>query len=153
MLALSLLQPWASLVACGDKEWETRSWRPSGQTLGSTVAIHASKSFKKADRDWYRFLCETLALNAGPADQMPLGAIVAVATLSALQRTEVVTEWIPPKERTLGDYSPGRWAWQLLGVRKLDVPIPVTGALGLWTMPDDVAESVRVQVKALAGRV
>ena len=42
MKALTLLQPWASLVAIGVKRWETRAWRTS---YAGPLAIHASKGF------------------------------------------------------------------------------------------------------------
>jgi hypothetical protein len=45
MKALSLTQPFASLVALGQKKVETRSWAPYKYMLGQTIAIHASKKF------------------------------------------------------------------------------------------------------------
>lgn len=47
MLALSLTQPWASLVATGAKKIETRSWRPNKSAIGQRIAIHASKGFPR----------------------------------------------------------------------------------------------------------
>ena len=48
MKALTLTQPWASLVACGAKTIETRSWRTPYR---GPVAIHAAKGFP-ADAGW-----------------------------------------------------------------------------------------------------
>lgn len=42
MKALTLTQPWASLVAVGAKRIETRSWRTAYR---GTLAIHAAKGF------------------------------------------------------------------------------------------------------------
>jgi activating signal cointegrator 1 len=42
MKALSLMQPWATLLICGEKTVETRSWRTSHRGL---LAVHASKTF------------------------------------------------------------------------------------------------------------
>ena len=39
--AISLWQPWASLIVCGAKEIETRSWSTK---VRGTVAIHAAKT-------------------------------------------------------------------------------------------------------------
>lgn len=39
MKALTLWQPWASLVALGEKKIETRTW---STTYRGTLAIHAS---------------------------------------------------------------------------------------------------------------
>jgi activating signal cointegrator 1 len=46
--AISLWQPWASLIACGMKPYETRHWSPPRELIGQTIAIHAAK---KRDKD------------------------------------------------------------------------------------------------------
>ena len=48
MKAISLWQPWASLIACGAKPFETRHWAPPRDLIGQTIAIHAAK---KVDKD------------------------------------------------------------------------------------------------------
>lgn len=48
MKALSLTQPWASLIAIGAKRVETRSWSTNHR---GPVAIHAAKGFPKFARD------------------------------------------------------------------------------------------------------
>jgi hypothetical protein len=47
MKAISLWQPWASLIACGAKPYETRSWAPPPDLIGQTIAIHAAKKIDK----------------------------------------------------------------------------------------------------------
>ena len=47
MKAITLYQPWASLVACGAKHYETRSWAPPRELIGQTIAIHAAKKIDK----------------------------------------------------------------------------------------------------------
>ena len=47
MKALSLLQPWASLVAIGAKLYETRTWRTPHR---GEIAIHASRTMGKDAR-------------------------------------------------------------------------------------------------------
>jgi hypothetical protein len=46
--AISLWQPWASLIACEAKPFETRDWAPPRELIGQPIAIHAAK---KVDRD------------------------------------------------------------------------------------------------------
>ena len=48
MKAISLWQPWASLIACGAKPFETRHWAPPRELIGQRIAIHAAK---KVDKD------------------------------------------------------------------------------------------------------
>lgn len=47
MKAISLWQPWASLIACGAKPYETRSWAPPRELIGQSIAIHAAKKIDK----------------------------------------------------------------------------------------------------------
>lgn len=47
MKAISLWQPWASLIAIGEKPFETRSWSPPPELIGQTIAIHAAKKVDK----------------------------------------------------------------------------------------------------------
>ena len=47
MRAISLHQPWASLIAEGHKDVETRSWAPPGRLVGQRIAIHAAKRTPK----------------------------------------------------------------------------------------------------------
>jgi hypothetical protein len=52
MKAISLWQPWASLIACGAKPFETRHWAPPAGLIGQTIAIHAAKKIDKAARQF-----------------------------------------------------------------------------------------------------
>lgn len=82
----------------------------------------------------------------------PRGAVVAIAMLSEVWR---ITEsgliqntypahqgqpmWRPlpeEPERSFGDYTPGRYAWELTCVLRLPQPIPAKGAQGLWNWTD-----------------
>ena len=141
MKALTLTQPWASLVALGAKRIETRSW--STPYRGS-LAIHAAKGFPK----WAKETCNKseFAAELGP-NPLPLGAVVATCRLISciptreLQQNRVIevdylagcADFVMTDvERTFGDYEPGRWAWLLADVVPLEPPILATGALGLW---------------------
>ena len=43
MYAITLLQPYAQLIADGVKPYETRSWKPPGHLIGQRIVIHAAK--------------------------------------------------------------------------------------------------------------
>lgn len=135
MKAITLTQPWADLVATGSKLFETRSW--STQYRGP-VAIHAAKGFPAYAR---QFAQEERAIGR-VGDHVPLGAIVAVAVIADVRRTEEVGPYLSGLERHLGDYTPGRYAWQLIDVVALPAPVACRGALGLWTPPEDVLREV-----------
>ena len=129
MKALSLLQPWASLVAVGAKKIETRSWRTNYR---GPLAIHASRGWTMESQD----LCDRFRFNLETA--LPFGAIIATADLIDCMSTSDLTLTLTMKERAFGDYSPGRFAWILANVHRLDAPIHCKGRLGIWDVPAQI---------------
>ena len=130
MRAITLWQPWASLIAYGIKDKETRSWCPPSHLIGQRIAIHAAKrptqgSEMRAVRALVSLPFEAWT-PAGP-DALPLGVVLATARLVAASRTEDVVPDI------FGDYTPGRWAWLLTDIERLEVPVPARGYQGFWT--------------------
>lgn len=138
MKALSVSQPWATAIASGLKKIETRSWAPAYR---GRLVIHASaRNTFYFDRQAYEVI-----YNLMPSANFEHGAIVAVATLFACVRTEEIRDGISERERLLGDYSDGRWAWLLHHVLWVD-PVPCKGKLGLWTLPEDVEAALGRQI-------
>lgn len=131
--AITLHQPWASLIALGAKRLETRSWNPRWRGL---LVIHAGKTLmlNRGDRVFMSLLRDA---GIHDPDKLPLGAAVAVCELQAVYRTEEVINRIDGRERAFGNYQPGRAAWHLVNVRPLLPPIAVKGQQGLWdwTLP------------------
>src|SRR5688572_29785081 len=87
MKVLSLTQPWATLVAIGAKQIETRSWKTAHR---GPLAIHAAKGFPKAAKEICRQQPFNQALlDAGFMwfDQLPVGCIVAVCHLVDVRAT------------------------------------------------------------------
>lgn len=140
MKALTLTQPWASLVANGSKEYETRSWETMYR---GPLAIHAAKSYPKD----CRALIEQHAFKWSLRDEvfpLPLGAIIAVVDLVGVRHIDLVFRLHQPKqfEYEFGDYSLGRFAWHIRNVRRLPLPIPCKGALSLWNVPAHIADTI-----------
>jgi hypothetical protein len=133
--ALSLTQPWASLVVHGAKRVETRSWRtPYRGWLG----IHAAKGFPRwaqeaCHEEPFRSILRGIGFD-GPTD-LPRGALIGGAVLlDCVPTTGVELVGISDQERAFGDYSAGRWGW-LLDRPAVFEPRPCRGALGLWPIP------------------
>ncbi len=165
MKAISLTQPWATLVAIGAKRIETRSWRTPYR---GCIAIHAARNFPPRARDlcYEEPFCSVLrqGQEGSIVARMPLGSIVAVCDLVGCAEItlapviyEEATLGLPPEsgsycvppedpEHAFGDYSPGRHAWFLAHVRQLAVPVPCRGALSLWEVPGDVEAQVNAQL-------
>lgn len=140
MKALSLWQPWASLIVWGAKEYETRSWPTNYR---GKLAIHAAKR-KPTYNDtlhmkdeFYAVLRENLGPSYASLEHLPLGAMLCVCELEAVYRTEQCALHLSDKERAFGDYSPGRAAWKLKVIEVFDRPIPTRGMQGLfdWSKP------------------
>ncbi len=131
MKALSLLQPWASLVVTGAKRIETRSW--STKYRGGLL-IHASTGKAGAiltqEAPFSRFV--------NNFNQLPFGAIIGQVILTGVVRVEelhlsdTTLNHLTLEERAFGDYTNGRFAWMLEDPVLFSKPISVKGALGLW---------------------
>ena len=158
MLALTLWQPWATLIAEGAKPVENRTWAPPIRIRGQRIAIHAGKKF---DQD-LRHLCFTEVFADAlrecgithPA-QLPTGALLGYVTLKDCKRMAPAADEakrdprVTEKERAFGDWSPGRFAWIADGERGLlTKPLPMRGMQGLFNMPPDVLERFALMVAA-----
>jgi hypothetical protein len=138
MKALSLTQPWATLVVAGEKEIETRSWRTNHHGM---IAIHASKGFPgwaRGESHYPPFREAIRRHGFDGATDLPLGAIVGVVTLMGCVTTESLRDRITDKEKLFGDYSDGRFGWYLDEPTMLTTPIPCRGALSLWEVPHGI---------------
>jgi hypothetical protein len=142
--AISLWQPWASLLACGAKQYETRSWATKYRGL---IAIHAAKK----PYSHYDYSCSFYdAVNKARIGPLPYGVIVATAELVECWecigrdrrgdlmlhngREGVVADnrYIGDDELLFGDFTKGRYAWEFANMTPLTELIPTTGRQGLW---------------------
>ncbi len=145
MKALSLWQPWATMIALGLKQFETRSW--STEYRGP-LAIHAAKVWTREQREFTQQLFDDPCIGAmlkahgyTTPEQLPLGGVVCTVKLRKIIGTNEATlsaNGIDTIERMLGDYSAGRYAWQMLDVKRIE-PVPCRGYQGLWEWTEDGA--------------
>lgn len=138
MKAISLTQPWATLVAIGAKKYETRSWSTNYR---GPLAIHAAKGYPRSAQYLAQETQPFRDVLNRPNEELPRGAIIAIVELTGCIHTEDFWN-LTEQERAFGDYGPRRYAWQLTNVRELQYPVPCKGALGLWTVPDEVMAKV-----------
>lgn len=134
MKALTISQPFASLIADGEKFVENRKW---GTDYRGPLAIHAGKG--------------TQYLDASELAEYPTGCIVAIATLFACMPLESMrrlsrSQVIQASALTIGEvldhpHTEGPWCWILRDVKKLTMPIPCRGAQGLWEPNRELALS------------
>jgi len=131
--AITLHQPFATLVSIGAKKYETRTWAP--EDYRGPLAIHAGKKTDELPLFWDESFCEVLqpAGYEGP-ETLPLGAVVCIATLAECISTNHTQfpEDSPKDWLAFGDFGPDRWAWKLTNIKRLDPPIPARGYQNLW---------------------
>jgi hypothetical protein len=121
--AITLHQPWASAIADGFKQIETRGW---GTGYRGPLAIHAGKTI-----DWFNAPKE--AMDLYKAGELPIGSIVAITELVDCQKmTPLLIASVSPREREWGFYKEGRIAWLLRVTIKLRETIPARGNRMLW---------------------
>ena len=150
MKALTLWQPWATLIAIGAKGIETRSWFTHYR---GPLAIHAAKTFWGEDRRrcFLPPFSTVLAAHDLTPDILPLGKIVCLASLDDCIETRAVnlTE-ITENEQAFGDFSWGRFAWFLAEIQGLPNPVPARGARRLWPVEWSEARAVYRELKMKA---
>ena len=136
MKALTLTQPWASLVILGVKRVETRSWRTSYE---GPLAIHAAKGWTRDDVDFAFDLAARDILPLLPSIELPRGAVLGTVVFTGYRPTGGMRP--SGIEHLLGDFTLGRFAWCLTLPREFAEPIPARGALGLWEWEETDAPS------------
>src|SRR5581483_12013186 len=124
MKCISLYQPWATLVACGQKRYETRSWSTAYR---GALAIHAAKKWSEE----LAALCQTppyrealAACGFKSPHDLPRGVLLGVVTLriggSARKQSLARPGPFPPC-----------FPFSALPFSCLDVRIPLSALLGL----------------------
>lgn len=143
MRALTIKQPWASLIMRCGKDIENRDWRTNHRGL---VAIHTSARMQRADiedacsmmRGFIPKFSERIftAEALKSPERYPVGCIVGVVEI-----VDCVT----------GSESPwfcGDFGFVLRNPVAFETPIPCRGALGLWEVAQPQLALMREQWKA-----
>ena len=122
MKALTIKEPWATLIIEGYKAYEFRSWKTKYR---GKILIHAGMSLEKENAN--KFKDYNLEYSKG--------AIIGEAEITdCIFVTKEINEELK-KINPLVYGNSGhveKYAWKLENVKKYDKPIPVKGQLGLW---------------------
>ena len=125
MKALTVKQPWATLISEGIKKYEFRSWKTNyrGKILihaGAGIDKEKLKEFKKLNLDY------------------PKKRIVAVAEIEdCLELTDELNDKIiKEKNIAYGNKKRTGYAWKLKNIKKINNPKEINGKLGLWNVDD-----------------
>lgn len=139
MYAISLLQPWATLVVIGAKTIETRSWSTRHR---GPILIHASQGkaggIFSEDLTFKKYIPDFKAL--------PFGSVIGSVHIDTILRVEdfdisdAAMNTLSMEEKAFGDYSSGRYGWVLTDPVAFKKPIPARGMPGLWRFNTDLLD-------------
>lgn len=136
--AITLHQPWATLIAMGIKKYETTDW--DSQHYGSLL-IHASS--KKPNTEALAAIASESGNNAILDWDYPTGAIIAIADLvDTIQMTPDFIDQQSKQEYAAGLWFPGRYAWKLGRIQKVPA-IPAKGSRGLWEPGEEIVSKIQ----------
>jgi hypothetical protein len=154
MRAITVRQPWAWAIVHGGKDVENRTRNIAGSYRGP-VAIHAGLTDDTSDLSaaltcgaWVQWWTE--AREAGVDVGQQRGAVIGVVDLIDVHNHEAPRVNSP--RHVIPATCPSPWAQDdhhhlvLANPRPLTRPIPWRGALGLWTVPDELEAAIREQV-------
>lgn len=122
MRAFTVHQPYAYAIVAGLKPHETRSRRTN---IRGRVAVHAGK--QKITLDSMR-----VVVVPGEGKKLHYGAVLGTVEIVDCVPVEEIADTLTERERALGDFSPGRFAWVLRNPVMFEKPIPARGQQGWW---------------------
>lgn len=128
--AISLHQPWASLMAWRLKIHETRGWSTEHR---GPLAIHAAKAvhdYARSEAQLNPAIRQALEARRLTIDALPLGAVLAVCRLEKCLPSDLVRP--DSVDGVMGNFEHGRYAWQTADMTPLDPPVPARGKQGIW---------------------
>ncbi|NIJ34307.1 ASCH domain-containing protein [Sphingomonas oligoaromativorans] len=155
--ALTIWQPWASLIMLGAKPYEWRRWKAPASMVGKRIVIHAGARRTTTEEIWGLIQSVIHEVNA-IEEQRPVEHPTALDVYKALPfllniydggirlplsaglGTVVIGE-----PRLAGDLGfpidsdrpqDQNWGWPMLDVQPFADPIPMRGAQGFWKWCD-----------------
>lgn len=131
MKALSFRQPWAELILQGRKTIDLRTWPTQYR---GRIVIHASKQVED-------HICALYGLEPATLDTGALVGTVEVIDMVSLD----AGNWETLRDQHLkpGPFPGDLLGWRLADPRRLALPIPFRGRLGLFTIDDELIEPPR----------
>lgn len=125
-LALTLIQPWATLIVHFGKDVENRRWFPDARLRpGERFWIHAGKKVDASALEWAFDEVDGFAAKY-PGMKLPSGDLLGHVRYDG---------WT---QASASPWFMGPIGWRLSGVVALEAPLPCVGKQGLWRVPSEV---------------
>lgn len=148
MMAITIWQPWASLIAAGAKPYEWRGWPPPKRLIGQRIAIHAGARAVRRD-EVASLLYQVQKAGGADTSLVPEIALPLLETWHATPRMLPLSSILCTAQlgepMTAAQYARGRgfvgdsdriahnkWGWPLTDVRPLEPFVPQRGAQGFF---------------------
>ena len=133
LTAITLIQPWASLIANGHKQYETRDWSTSYR---GPIAIHAGRK-PKGKQELREHDKVVTSFDDLLTEECPYSSVIAIAQMTdCILMTEEFISQQTETELRCGNWQVGRYAFKLENVRPI-APIEAAGKQGLWKWNSD----------------
>lgn len=163
MKALTIWQPWASLIMAGAKPYEFRGWRAPRSIIGQRIVIHAAAKamdFEEVEALYqihaYRGKSveidqsarETCLITAPtrkvlaqalvwPDQYTPYACGLGTAIVGEPRLgTDIAEEFGVPRANDSTRDEHANWGWPMLDIEVWPEPIPMRGKQGLWNWPE-----------------
>lgn len=125
MKALTIKQPWATLIMQGDKRFEFRSWKTN---FRGDVLIHAGKGLDKE---------AVVRLKKYLPDELPMGKILGKVTITdCVPMSDEFAKMLSKENSdiyTSHSFS-NNYGFKIENVEVFDTPIDAKGQLGFWNI-------------------
>ena len=125
MKALTIKQPWATLIMQGDKRFEFRSWKTN---FRGDVLIHAGKGLDKE---------AVVRLKKYLPDELPMGKILGKVTITdCIPMSDEFAKMLSKENSdiyTSHSFS-NNYGFKIENVEVFDTPIDAKGQLGFWNI-------------------
>ncbi len=133
MKALTIKEPWATLIIDGYKKYEFRSWKTNYR---GKILIHAGMSEEKD------MLKKFKDYNLNCSKGMIIGEALLTDCILVTKKFE--DELLKIDKTVYGRESHEMtYAWKLENVIKYDKPIPIKGKLGLWNYEKETMHEMK----------
>lgn len=146
MRAISLWQPWATLLVTGIKKIETRHWSTKYR---GPLMIHASQTKKgmssvleiKRTLDTHAFYKDAFPKDFDFGGYVGIVDLVDCVPTVLLNRHGAISD--PIIERAVGNFQDGRYGWLTLHRQAFKNIVPAKGKQGFWTLSDTELASIQ----------
>lgn len=148
MLALTIWQPWCSLIVVGAKPYEFRGWSAPRSVRGQRIGLHAGARKIKRDEvadliislhnePWTTGLHKDVALPLLErvllrTDILPLSSIIGTAVLGEPVRADTIAGEFGAPVNDSDRTQHSNWAWPLTDIQPVQPIVPARGAQGFW---------------------